>query len=452
VKKAHFAIVLSALTLLPWRAHASEGDIDLDVRAPGFDVEAVRAALSVDLARPVLPPTPNARVHLFVMEVDGALVVGIREGAREVTRRITLSNDPAIAQETLELVLAAMTRSESRTVAAAPAVAAPEHDDGPPTAPSTQPPSPQGPSGAPAGHEVAPTPEGDLVVPIAVDFAPFVGVSSVTHARETRYLSIGAVGSASRNLHGVSVDGAVGIATKRVDGLQVTGAVAYADTTDGAQIAGALNLTTTYLHGAQIAGAVNVVDGDVDGAQLAGAVNVATGHVRGLQLGVVNVADESDVPIGVFNFIKHGRHHLDIWGSEFGLVMGGVQLGGKYTHAIVGVGFRPGPEGTSFVVGAGLGVHFDVAENVGMDIDVLHHDLNAFSWQNTPQLSQLRLVLDLKVAPRVRFFAGPTFNVFVSNDPKDTNPAPFTSWSVGSPTTTHVALWPGLTVGGRLFD
>ncbi len=465
MKKTPFVAALLVGIFLSARARAADPDIDLDVQAAGFDVEALRSALAVDVARTVTLAPSSARAHLVVKRVDGVVVVALREGAREVTRRITLSNDPSVAQETLELVLAAMTRSESRTLAKGPEAPAPAPAPPPPptaapaatptTAPSASPPLPS-PS---AAHDAPSTaarkttlqpPERERVVPVGLDLVPFLGVSSVTLGRETRYVSIGAAGSLTRNLYGMSADGAVGIVTRHVEGVQIAGAVAYAGSVHGAQIAGAVNVTSTYLRGVQIAGAVNVADGDVDGAQL-GTVNVATGHVRGLQLGVINVADESDAPIGVFNIIKHGRHHLDVWGSEIGLVMGGVELGGKYTHGIVGVGARPGPEGTRPVIGAGFGVHFALSENVGMDLDLLHYDLAAFSWEHAPQLSQMRLVVDLRVAPEVHFFAGPTFNVFVSDDPKDTNPGPLGSWTTGSPT-EHVALWPGVTLGGRLFD
>ncbi len=202
----------------------------------------------------------------------------------------------------------------------------------------------------------------------------------------------------------------------------------------------------------QIGGVVNIAHGDVDGAQIAGVVNVASGSVHGMQLGLVNVADESDAPIGLVNIIAKGRHHVDVWGSETGLVMAGGQLGGKYTHAILGVGMRPGPDGARFAFGGGIGFHADLGESVGLDFDLLHHDLSAFVAQpKLVQLSQARLLFDFALMRGLRLFAGPTFNVLVSNDPTDTNPSVYGSWSVSHSSDVHVAIWPGVTIGSRLL-
>ena len=321
-------------------------------------------------------------------------------------------------------------------------------------------------------------------MPVAIDLAPFVGFSSATRARDTRWISIGAVGAVSRDVDGVSINGALGITTRSLRGAQIAGAInvtagdasgaqiagainvvrgdvngaqiagaldVTAGATSGAQIAGAINVSGR-VDGAQIAGAINVAGGDVNGAQIAGAVNVASGRVHGLQLGVINVADESDAPIGIVNVIKRGRHHVDVWGSESGLFMVGGQLGGKYTHAILGVGVRPGPDGARFAFGGGIGFHVDASDKLGIDVDFLHHDLSAFSATRSVQMSQARVLFDFELISRVRVFAGPTFNVLESNDPTDVNPSPYGSWTVTRPASEwHVAIWPGIALGTRLL-
>ncbi len=461
--KRRVLLALSAAALLASSARASDDDVDLDVRAPGFDTAALRARVGADLHRSVLPPGAGASVHLFVNEVDGSTIVGVAAGERQVTRRVVLPPDRVAAEETLELMLVEMARTEAIPPAAtapAPASKAPP----PPPARATVHPRPPPPRPAPAPH-TPPAGAPEQVVPVALDFAPFVGFSSATRARDVRFFSLGAAGSVTRDLHGLGLDGTVGVATHGVRGAQIAGVVAVAGATEGAQVSGVLAVTAHDAAGAQLAGianvagdvaglqlsgVLNVAGGDVHGAQIGGVMNVATGHVHGAQIGLVNVADESDAPIGLFNFIKHGRHHVDVWGSEMGLFMAGAQLGGKYTHAIIGIGVRPGPEGPRFVFGGGVGVHVDLTDRLALDLDLLHHDLAGFVWTNA-QLSQARLVVDLPIARGLRVFGGPTFNVFVSDDPKDTQPSPFGSWAFGAADRTHVALWPGVTLGGRLL-
>jgi hypothetical protein len=285
-------------------------------------------------------------------------------------------------------------------------------------------------------------------MPVAIDLMPFVGFSSATLARDTRFFSIGAVGALARNVYGASINGAVGVTTGEVRGVQVSGAVnVIAGVTSGVQIGGAINVSGE-VRGLQIGGAINVVHGDVDGAQVSGAVNVATGTVHGVQLGVINIADDADAPIGVFNIIKRGRHHIDVWGAETGLVMAGGQLGGKYTHTILGVGLRPSPDGVRFAFAGGIGVHAKASETFAVDIDVLYENLSLFK---VVQQSQARVLFEFELLPKLRVFAGPTFNVLVSNDPADANPSVWGSWSLSRSGDWHVAMWPGLTLGTRLL-
>ncbi len=402
------ALAILTLLALESSAWADSATIDLDVRAPGFDAATLRGRLSVDLGEPVVAPTETASVHLLVTESNGRYVVGITIGDRQVTRQIVLSADRAVAEETLELVLAAMMRTEGR-------YRTPEENVAPPPEPLPPPAPPPPPAIVSVVHPrvvVAAPPlvatERDAVVPVGVDFLPLVGVSSVTRARDTRNFSLGALGTLAHNIDGLGIDGIVGITTGTVRGVEIAGITSVvANDVDGAQIGGVVNVAGS-VSGVQIGGVANVAAGDVDGAQIGGVVNVAAGHVRGVQLGLVNVASDSDAPIGLFNIIKNGGHHVDVWSQDTGAVMAGVQLGGKYTHAILGVGARPGPDGVRFVYGGGIGVHADVSERVGLDFDLLQHDFAAFRSPTAfVQLSQARVLFDIALVPRFRIFAAP---------------------------------------------
>jgi hypothetical protein len=444
--------------------------IDLDVRAPGFDVVALRAKLTASLGQAVGVPGLGASIHLFVTEINGKVIVGLSQGTRQVTRQVELSADHAVAEETLELLLVAMTRQESRpTEPEAVEVAPPQPTVvvPPPVVVAAPPPPPPPPSRATVAPKVAVEHDAPYTMPFAIDLVPFVGFSSATRARDTRWFSLGAVGTVARDVSGLSINGALGVTAHELRGAQISGAInVIAGDADGAQIAGAVNVSGNAsgaqiagainvagnVDGAQIAGAVNVVHGDVNGAQISGAVNVASGRVHGLQLGVVNIADESDAPIGIVNVIAKGRHHVDAWGSETGMFMAGGQLGGKYTHAILGVGLRPGPDGARFAVAAGIGFHVDASERLGIDVDFLHHNLSTFATSNSVQMSQARILFDFAIFSRGRVFAGPTFNVLESNDPKDTSPSPYGAWTLSRASSDwHVSVWPGIALGARLL-
>src|SRR5581483_4896915 len=109
--------VLGAFAIALTLASAARADeaaplVDLDVRAPGFDVAVLRARLAVSLGQGVSAPGLGATIHLFVTEIDGKIIVGLSQGARQVTRQVELSKDHAVAEETLELLLVAMMRQE----------------------------------------------------------------------------------------------------------------------------------------------------------------------------------------------------------------------------------------------------------------------------------------------------------------------------------------------------
>ena len=126
----------------------------------------------------------------------------------------------------------------------------------------------------------------------------------------------------SGTLCGVQLTGIAAIAKGGVKGVQLAGVMDYAGgDMDGVQLAGLTGIAVGDVEGAQISGAVNfslemsgvqmaafanVVRGDVEGVQISAVANCAR-EVEGVQIGLVNVAEESDVPIGLINVIEDGE-------------------------------------------------------------------------------------------------------------------------------------------------
>ena len=170
----------------------------------------------------------------------------------------------------------------------------------------------------------------------------------------------------------------------------------------GLQLSGGLNLARA-LDGAQI-GVINV-GGDLHGAQI-GVVNVAR-HARGLQLGVVNVAEDSTASLGVLNLIKHGEHHLELWGSETIPLALSAKLGGRRCYGILTAGMNPGTDRLRSAYGAGLGVHTPLGRAF-VDVDAMSLSVHrGDELHELGTLNTLRLTFGYRAGLATRLLRGP---------------------------------------------
>src|SRR5690606_32543269 len=131
--------------------------------------------------------------------------------------------------------------------------------------------------------------------------------------------------------------------------------------------------------GLQVAGVASVA-GDLAGAQVSGVVNVAEGvdfqlatvnvadRVEGVQVGVVNVAREADVAIGLINLVGNGRRTVEAWGSDVAPIHVGVKLGARRTYSLL----TASSTDEQYAFGAGLGVHLP-AERFYVDVDLANY-------------------------------------------------------------------------------
>lgn len=125
----------------------------------------------------------------------------------------------------------------------------------------------------------------------------------------------------------------------------------------GFQLAGLLNYVGNRGTGFQFAGLANLNRGSFTGFQFAGLVNYAK-DVRGVQLAaLVNIAENSDCPIGLVNLIKNGEKGLAVTYDAIGNAVVSFRSGGKYTYGIVGVGYNHKAHDHVLVTEAGVGVH-----------------------------------------------------------------------------------------------
>ena len=96
---------------------------------------------------------------------------------------------------------------------------------------------------------------------------------------------------------------------------------------------------------------------EVVGSQITGVVNLAK-KVSGVQFAaLVNIADESDYPIGLLNLIKSGEYALGVQYDEVGTTAITLRTGSRFTYGIIGLGYNYRAHEKTLATIVGLGVH-----------------------------------------------------------------------------------------------
>jgi hypothetical protein len=234
----------------------------------------------------------------------------------------------------------------------------------------------------------------------------------------------GAINTVGRNAKGAQVAGAVNVVGNDASGLQIAGAVNYiknhgsgyqlagfanvAGSGSGVQVAGFSNAVTRDLKGVQVAGFLNK-SGDVN-SQIAGFLNVAR-NVKGIQLaGFLNIADSSDYPIGIFNFIKNGEKSIGLSIDETMTGLVSFRSGGRVLYGIAGVGYNfKENDRNLFAAEVGMGAHIPVARTFRINTEAINLTLSDFK-KGTYMKSSLRILPAYRVGNRIELFAGPTVN------------------------------------------
>lgn len=424
--------------------------VDLAPASP-LDAERLRGAIARELGAPLVWRRDGQGGTLVVRQQGDRIVVSFDgTDGRHDGRAIPLASDPAQAERDIALLAGNVARDQAAQFIASPASPAAVAVPVPPAAVATHP---------PPASRLSPCDATGPRLPVAIDFAPWVGVSTVDQGRSIRNLSLGIVGELSGGLKGIAVSGGVDVDDGPLCGVQVSGAVNVAGDSRGAQITGAVNVAQSLrgvqvagavnvaerLGGVQIAGGVNVVGDDSNGAQL-GTVNVAGGRLHGVQIGVVNYAPDIDFQLGLVNVNGSGRLRLDAWTKpEMGLVLAGVKHGGAHYHWIYALGMRPADPARPWAA-LGLGAHVTPAEKLYVDIDVIDQLQLAFGSGDPAQVYEARAVVGYEVLPQLALFAGPTFNVLaVAMNAR--SGAPDYATDLADTSRTSYRSWPGITVG-----
>lgn len=407
------------LFALVWGASSARAELPagLTLEVTTEDAERVRAEVERELS--TLSPPPSGILHI---RDDGSGHVVVRFEARDgrqLERTFEPRTEPAARAEEIALLAANVAR-----------------DDVVPSPP----PAPPSPGGAPV--VIAPPVRVDAcgrpasAWPVGADFVPGVGTSSSPSGRAAaRHLSLNLLAGVAGGVRGVELGG--------LGNLQL-GSVC------GAQIAGVANVVRGSVAGVQIAGVVNVTRGDVAGAQI-GVVNTAA-VVRGVQIGVVNVAQRSDFSLGLLSVNTQGRTHLEAWiNGESGLVAAGVKHGGRYWHAIYGVGSKLGTRdggSADFAAMLGFGAHIPTPHpRLAVDIDGVYHFVHRFDDDDhAANWAQLRAPLQVRVLDWISVYGGATLNLMFGEREAPLR-APGFAQELGNLAVFRLEAWPGVVTG-----
>ncbi len=320
-------------------------------------------------------------------------------------------------------------------------------------------------SASAAPDPAAPAPGAEPTsLPFNLSLVPPLSVNALYQYRTANAFSLDLLLGNSAALRGVEISG-LGSRNGAVEGVQVAGLANWVDAgtygqggdARGVQIAGLGNWTGGSLRGVQIAGLLNVAS-DATGVQVAGITNVASGtsavqlalanvsrRVTGAQLGLVNVAEDADVSIGLFSWITHGTHDAALASTEYG-VFAEADTGGRTLYSILTAGAAFGSHPRRYLAGLGLGWRALADRPVVLDVQAVAMQMVDEDHLTDRYLGVGRAVVGLRLVGPLSLFAGPTFNVFVDKEPQKIEPVGY-GWKIGS----DVQLWPGFVAGLRLF-
>lgn len=256
------------------------------------------------------------------------------------------------------------------------------------------------------------------VINIEKDFvygAQISGLGNIVGGRSTGGQISGLFNINNKYTQGIQFAGFMNLVSDSIMALQFSGFTNIVkEKVSGGQVSGFLNLAKDDMQGAQVAGFMNIAD-TLRGAQVAGFMNVAK-HVKGAQVGFINIADSvTGAQFGLISF--GGYRKLEIYGSETLYGNLAFKTGSRYLYNIFAVGVQPTNEAFTFGIGYGLGSEIRLSRKTIVNLDALAYSIHqdGFQYDELNLLNQFRATFGYLLTRNTSIFAGPVFNVMVSN-------------------------------------
>ncbi|MEZ5017295.1 MAG: STN and carboxypeptidase regulatory-like domain-containing protein [Flavipsychrobacter sp.] len=226
------------------------------------------------------------------------------------------------------------------------------------------------------------------------------GISSMTQKSVIGIQASGLYSHVREKMIGIQASGLVSLAAKGVIGLQASGLGNIAGKeVDGSQISGFFNISTKEINGGQVTGFVNVAK-----------------RVDGAQVGFINIADTSSgVSIGFLNIQLKGYHKLAIYYNEAFDFNASIKTGSKRFYNIFTASANPSTKDRAFAFGYGIGMDIPIGKTFSIACEGVGKYLYLGNWDNSNFLMKINTHLNVKVWKYLTLFAGPTYNIYYSN-------------------------------------
>ncbi|BDD03553.1 hypothetical protein [Aureibacter tunicatorum] len=218
---------------------------------------------------------------------------------------------------------------------------------------------------------------------------------------------------------GFSLSGVANIVKDSIDGFGLSGVANLMNANSkGVFISGAANLAKGNVKGFQLS-TINVTNGELDGFGL-GVVNV-TRKLKGAQFGVVNVvgSEEGATPIGLINVVKGGLYEIELAGGEALYANVNFKMGVEKFYTIFKAGYstHKGEDIFSYGLGFGTNIALSSTRKHNLVFDLSANQLvRAWDWDydEINLLNKLDITYKYRLNDHISFFAGPSFNVYVT--------------------------------------
>jgi hypothetical protein len=206
---------------------------------------------------------------------------------------------------------------------------------------------------------------------------------------------------------GVQFAGLINKGERANGALQIAGLANMYKKSNGINIAGLANLARENSN-IQVAGLMNE-GGTQTNFQLSALVNHARA-VRGTQIGLINIADSSDYPVGIINWVKHGEKTIALETDETYFTQLNLRTGGRVLYSLLGVGYKPGNDDRKYELNLGLGAHLFSSGRFNLSTELTSNLITGFK-KGTYQRNSLKVLPAFKLYRHIRLFAGPSLTV-----------------------------------------
>lgn len=216
---------------------------------------------------------------------------------------------------------------------------------------------------------------------------------------------------------------------------------------NGMQAAGIININKGNVKGLQSAGIINISSGTVKGIQMAPILNIAS-KVNGLQIGLINIADSSDAPLGLVNLSKSGNIRITVNGNDLGTTTAALKSGGRRTYGIIGFGYNTFVSNIRWSTTAGLGIHSYLSQKLLIDweLAVTNHYKRLDVHDRLNLLAGFRPLLAYNFTKRAGIYAGPSINYYITNAAQNDEVPSYTVWDNKS-SKNNQYIWLGAVAG-----